>query len=60
MRVSLTKDLITKVKNIEPLHQDPATIEQFAQFHREMRDWHTHVNLQNDLVEHVWDHIGNQ
>ncbi|KAM3292677.1 hypothetical protein ACQJBY_036405 [Aegilops geniculata] len=47
-------------ENIEPLHQDPATFEQFAQFHREMRDWHTHVNLQNDLVEHVWDHVGNQ
>ena len=47
-------------ENIEPLHQDPATFEQFVQFHREMRDWHTHLNLQNDLVEHVWDHIGNQ
>ena len=34
--------------------------EQFVQFHRELRDWHTHLNLQNDLVEHVWDHIGNQ
>ena len=47
-------------ENIEPLHQDPTTFEQFVQFHREMRDWHTHLNLQNDLVEHVWDHIGNQ
>ncbi|XP_040249337.2 uncharacterized protein [Aegilops tauschii subsp. strangulata] len=47
-------------ENIEPLHQDPAIFEQFAQFHREMCDWHTHLNLQNDLVEHVWDHIGNQ
>ena len=47
-------------ENIEPLHQDPATFEQFVQFHREMRDWHTHLNLQNDLVEHVWDHIVNQ
>ncbi|XP_073363501.1 uncharacterized protein [Aegilops tauschii subsp. strangulata] len=47
-------------ENIEPLHQDPATFEQFVQFHREMRDWHSHLNLQNDLVEHVWDHIGNQ
>ena len=47
-------------ENIEPLHQDPTTFEQFAQFHREMRDWHTNLNLQNDLVEHVWDHIGNQ
>nr|XP_020186936.2 protein ALP1-like [Aegilops tauschii subsp. strangulata] len=47
-------------ENIEPLHQDPTTFEQFVQFHRELRDWHTHLNLQNDLVEHVWDHIGNQ
>ena len=47
-------------ENIEPLHQDPAIFEQFVQFHREMRDWHSHLNLQNDLVEHVWDHIGNQ
>ncbi|XP_073353628.1 uncharacterized protein [Aegilops tauschii subsp. strangulata] len=47
-------------ENIEPLHQDPATFEQFVQFHREMRDWHSHLNLQNDLVEHVWDYIGNQ
>ena len=31
--------------NVEPLHQDPATFEQFAQFHREMRDWHSHLNL---------------
>ncbi|XP_073353886.1 uncharacterized protein [Aegilops tauschii subsp. strangulata] len=47
-------------ENVEPLHQEPATFEQFAQFHRELRDWHTHLDLQNDLVEHVWDHIGNQ
>ncbi|XP_020195431.1 uncharacterized protein [Aegilops tauschii subsp. strangulata] len=47
-------------ENVEPLHQEPATFEQFVQFHRELRDWHTHLDLQNDLVEHVWDHIGNQ
>ena len=47
-------------ENVEPLHQEPATFEQFVQFHREMCDWHTHLDLQNDLVEHVWDHIGNQ
>uniref|UniRef100_A0A453FL39 DDE Tnp4 domain-containing protein n=1 Tax=Aegilops tauschii subsp. strangulata TaxID=200361 RepID=A0A453FL39_AEGTS len=44
--------------NVEPLHQEPATFD--LQFHRELRDWHTHVNLQNDLVEHVWGHIGNR
>ncbi|XP_040258384.1 uncharacterized protein [Aegilops tauschii subsp. strangulata] len=47
-------------ENVEPLHQEPAMFEQFAQFHRELRDWHTHLDLQNDLVEHVWSHIGNQ
>ena len=47
-------------ENVEPLHQEPATFDQFVQFHRELRDWHTHVDLQNDLVEHVWTHIGNQ
>ena len=46
--------------NVEPLHQEPATFDQFCQFHRELRDWHTHKALQNDLVEHVWEHIGNQ
>ncbi|XP_073360102.1 uncharacterized protein [Aegilops tauschii subsp. strangulata] len=47
-------------ENVEPLHQEPATFEQFVQFHRELRDWHTYLDLQNDLVEHVWDHTGNQ
>nr|XP_045088218.1 uncharacterized protein LOC120972788 [Aegilops tauschii subsp. strangulata] len=47
-------------ENVEPLHQEPATFEQFVQFHRELRDWHTHLDLQNDLVEHVLSHIGNQ
>ena len=39
--------------NLEPLHQEPATFDQFCQFHRELRDWHIHKALQNDLVEHV-------
>ena len=39
--------------NVEPLHQEPATFEQFTKFHREIRDWHTHLQLQNDLVEHM-------
>ena len=37
-----------------------ATFEQFTQFHEDMRDWETHVQLQNDLVEHMWAHVGNQ
>ena len=47
-------------ENVEPEHPPPATFEQFVEFHRELRDWHTHVQLQDDLVEHVWTHIGNQ
>ena len=47
-------------ENVEPLYHEPATFEQFIQFHHELRDCHTHLDLQNDLVEHAWDHIGNQ
>ena len=47
-------------ENVEPLHLEPTMFDQFVQFHRELHDWHTHLDLQNDLVEHVWDHIGNQ
>ena len=38
----------------------PATFAQFTQFHAEMRDYQTHIQLQDDLVEHMWEHIGNQ
>ena len=58
MIASTTKGLIFRVKNVEPEHPPPTTFEQFVEFHRELRDWHTHVQLQDDLVEHV--HTGNQ
>ncbi|KAI4979088.1 hypothetical protein ZWY2020_015841 [Hordeum vulgare] len=38
--------------NVDPLHQEPATFQHFVQFHRELRDWHTHLDLQNDLIGH--------
>ncbi|XP_040254733.1 uncharacterized protein [Aegilops tauschii subsp. strangulata] len=47
-------------ENVEPLHQEPAMFEQFVQFHHELRDWYIHLDLQNDMVEHMWDHIDNQ
>ena len=47
-------------ENVASEHQEPATFEQFTQFHHDMRDWETHVQLQNDLVEHMWTHVGNQ
>ena len=47
-------------ENVVPEHGVAATFEQFTQFHEDMRDWETHVQLQNDLVEHMWTHVGNQ
>ena len=47
-------------ENVVPEHGVAATFEQFTQFHEDMRDWETHVQLQNDLVEHMWAHVGNQ
>lgn len=46
-------------ENVEPGQPPPANFEQFVHFHRELRDWRTHVQLQDDLVEHMWTHIGN-
>ena len=43
-----------------PEHGVAVTFEKFTQFHEDMRDWETHVQLQNDLVEHMWAHVGNQ
>ena len=47
-------------ENVEHEQPPPATFEQFIHFYREWRDWHTHVQLRDDLVEHLWTHIINQ
>ena len=47
-------------ENVVPEHGVAATFERFTQFHEDMRDWETHVQLQNDLVEYMWTHVGNQ
>ena len=47
-------------ENGVPEHEGATTFEQFTQVHHDMRDWKTHVQLQNDLVEHTWDPVGNQ
>ena len=41
-------------------HGGGATFAEFVEFHHKMRDWNTHMQLQNDLVEHMWIHVGNQ
>ena len=35
--------------NVVPEHEGAATFEQFIQFHHDMHDWETHMQLQNDF-----------
>ena len=37
-----------------------ATDQQFSDVYAEMRDKPVHERLQNDLIEHMWVHLGNQ
>mgnify|MGYP006269034373 CR=1 FL=1 len=62
MITSMTKDLIFRVKmlSLSSHFLQAATFELFVHFHRELRDWHIHIQLQDDFVEHIWTHIGNQ
>ena len=46
--------------NVVPQHAKPATFAQFIKFHHQMCDWEIHIQLQEDLVEHMWAHVGNQ
>ena len=43
---------------VEP--QGPSTFAQFLDLHCDIREKVSHLQLQNDLVEHVWQHYGNQ
>ena len=43
---------------VEP--QGPFSFEQFFDFHRDICEKQSHNQLQNDLVEHVWQHYGDQ
>ena len=38
----------------------PVTYEQYSDVYAEMRDKPLHERLQNDLIEHMWTHLGNQ
>ena len=46
--------------NVVPEYGEAATFAHFSEFHHQMRDWETHIQLQDDLVENMWAHIGNQ
>ena len=44
---------------VEPI-PGPASFQEYLHVLDEMTDKLTHIQLQNDLVEHVWTHFGNQ
>ena len=46
--------------NVVPEHGGGATFAQLTQFHHQTRDWETRIQLQDDLVEHMWAHVDNQ
>ena len=46
-------------ENVEP-QPGVATFEEFIDFQYDLRDHDTHASLQNDLVQHIWNFIGNQ
>ena len=46
--------------NVVHEHGGAATFAVFTQVHHQMRNWETHIQLQDDLVEHMWAHVGNQ
>jgi hypothetical protein len=46
-------------ENVAPQPGPPADLVDFLAVHHEMRDKATHIRLQKDLVQHMWNHLGN-
>jgi hypothetical protein len=43
-------------ENVEPEHDKPTrTLEEYIEAHRKIRDNPTHVQLKEDLIEHLWN-----
>ena len=47
-------------ENVVPKHGGAAIFAQFTEFQHQMCDWETHIQLQDDMVEHMWTHVVNQ
>jgi hypothetical protein len=44
-------------ENVEPDRGQPhRTLEEYIEAHRQIRDKDTHVQLKEDLIEHLWNH----
>ena len=44
--------------SIQISHENTSTTQEFMQFHHRIRDKSAHIQLQNDLVEHLWEKFG--
>ena len=43
-------------QNVEPAHgQATRTLDEFIDAHKKIRDKETHVQLKEDLIEHLWN-----
>ena len=47
-------------ENVTPSHEHTTDLEEFIQMHKNIRDNETHHQLQEDLVEHLWQHHPDQ
>ena len=45
-------DFLSSLLSLRPEH-GPTTFTQFTQFYTDMCYWTTHIQLQNDLIEHM-------
>jgi glutathione S-transferase len=46
--------------NVQPSHDQHPDLDEFIEIHRKIRDKETHHQLQQDLVEHLWQHHSDQ
>ena len=43
-------------QNVEPSHENNRTLDEFIEAHKRNQDKETHVQLKEDLIEHLWNH----
>jgi len=43
-------------QNVKLSHENNRTLDEFIEAHKRIRDKETHVQLKEDLIEHLWNH----
>ena len=43
-------------QNVEPSHDNTRTLDEFINAHKRIRGQETHVQLKEDLIQHLWNH----